>query len=132
MVLLELVEAPAASALHNDGAADREPHARVGIEHDAAALQQVVEVLRRGRQVWNGLRVGLDRNVRLLQALGRADQLKWIEVDFAHAETLGPIEQRVLDQLEVDRIAGTGHEHAVRDETNDLGFLVEGAGDERR
>ena len=58
-------------------------------------------------------------------------ELKRIEVDFAHAEALGPIEQRVLDQLEVNRIAGTRHEHAVRDETDDLGFLVVSAGTKR-
>lgn len=71
MMLLGLVEPPTAGALDNDGAADRDAHLRVGIERDAAALQQVVKVLRRCSQVGNGLGIRLDRDVLLGKALAR-------------------------------------------------------------
>ena len=58
-------ELPPTAALGDNRARDREAHLGVGVEHQLARLDQVVQVAGGRREVWNRLRVFLDLDVLL-------------------------------------------------------------------
>src|SRR4029077_10585987 len=55
MRLLGLIDLPSATALGGDRAADCQTHAGIGIDSEAAALNQLVKILAGSSEVWRRL-----------------------------------------------------------------------------
>src|SRR5215468_3882045 len=99
MRLLFLPDPPTSRRLFRNRTAYGETDVGVGIQHDVARLEQLVQILRRLSQPRRALRKLLDVHTGRTQSLCGALHLPWIKYRLANGETLPQLENRPLNGL---------------------------------